>query len=164
MTGRHALTHGFDNAKTYGNGVVTAIGNEGGRSLAQPQQLSRTIEALEQRRIDLLRGLSEDQKRAMEELPDPCGDWADNASLLAETYIHSLIMERRGVELRRIDALLTEQNALQRTCEECAGPIPLARLSALPTATTCIDCQERIEAEEARQRALLCAARTDPYE
>ena len=43
-------------------------------------------------------------------------------------------------------------NALERmrdgnygACEGCTKPIPLARLQALPYATTCIDCQRELE-------------------
>jgi DnaK suppressor protein len=126
-------------------------------AMEQHTEVSQTIEAL-------LKGLSEDQRRAMKELPDPCGDWADNASLLAETYIHTLILERQGHELRLIDSLLTDPDAVSRRCERCGEAIPLARLAALPTATTCIVCQEQVEATLARERALCCAARTDPYD
>ena len=35
------------------------------------------------------------------------------------------------------------------TCAECSGEIPRARLSALPYATACRPCAERVEAERA---------------
>jgi len=48
--------------------------------------------------------------------------------------------------LRQIDAALARLHAGRYgLCATCSGPIPVARLRALPFATLCISCQERSE-------------------
>lgn len=37
------------------------------------------------------------------------------------------------------------RSASQGICAECGGPIAPARLEALPSARTCIDCQRQLE-------------------
>jgi DnaK suppressor protein len=65
-------------------------------------------------------------------------------------------LDERGIaELQAIDhALARISNGEYGECEECEEPIPIARLRALPTATTCISCAEaRERAAAARTRA-----------
>jgi RNA polymerase-binding transcription factor DksA len=48
--------------------------------------------------------------------------------------------------LRQIDAALARLHAGRYgLCASCSGPIPVARLEALPFATLCVPCQERSE-------------------
>jgi len=48
--------------------------------------------------------------------------------------------------LRQIDAALARLHAGRYgLCASCSGPIPVARLKALPFATLCVPCQERSE-------------------
>ncbi len=48
--------------------------------------------------------------------------------------------------LRQIDAALARLHAGRYgLCATCSGPIPVARLRALPFATLCVPCQERSE-------------------
>jgi len=103
--------------------------------------------------------------------PD-CG-WRDPCDIAGmRAWLHSVGMLRRAtdsppdliVELFRnsrerfacpeCDAVpLIEQPGeadwpASRTCEVCGEPIPSARLTALPSATTCAACQERIDRGE----------------
>ena len=63
-------------------------------------------------------------------------------------------LDHRGQqELHTIDhALLLIERGDYGTCEDCGEPIPVERLEALPTATTCILCAEARE-NATRQRA-----------
>jgi RNA polymerase-binding transcription factor DksA len=54
-------------------------------------------------------------------------------------------------QLEAIDAALKRIDfGAGGLCIICGGPIPLARLRATPAALTCPDCQQRIEAAQAR--------------
>jgi DnaK suppressor protein len=58
------------------------------------------------------------------------------------------IDDRGKAEIRAIDrALMLIARGDYGSCEDCGEPIPIERLEALPTATTCISCAERREAE-----------------
>jgi len=64
-------------------------------------------------------------------------------------------LARRSAE--RIDAIqrLLERAAQGRVavCDRCEGPIPLARLRAIPGTTVCADCKEDLEREARRGEA-----------
>jgi RNA polymerase-binding protein DksA len=54
--------------------------------------------------------------------------------------------DRGHAELAAIDAALARiETGSYGTCEHCAERIPLERLRAVPTATTCIHCSEERE-------------------
>jgi DnaK suppressor protein len=58
--------------------------------------------------------------------------------------------ERGKEELEAIDRALTRiETGEYGRCEDCDDPIPLERLEALPTTTTCVQCSE----ERERRRA-----------
>lgn len=53
--------------------------------------------------------------------------------------------------LRQIDAALARAHAgVYGSCAACNGPIPMARLRAVPFATHCVPCQARDEARGKR--------------
>jgi RNA polymerase-binding protein DksA len=57
--------------------------------------------------------------------------------------------QRDRAELEAIEAALERIKAgAYGECVLCEEPIPPARLSALPTATTCVDCAEKRQAAE----------------
>jgi len=61
------------------------------------------------------------------------------------------LIENSEQTLREIDAAL--QRIEDRTygiCEKDGSPIPKARLRAIPWARLCVDCQRKLEEEEAR--------------
>jgi RNA polymerase-binding protein DksA len=104
--------------------------------------------SLLRRRRDLLRltASREDEIRSLDasvrpELEEEAQE--DNiARLLAN------LDERGKAEVEAIDRALTRiARGDYGHCEECGEPIPLGRLEALPTATTCVGCAE------ARERA-----------
>jgi DnaK suppressor protein len=75
------------------------------------------------------------------------GDVVDAALDAAQDEISSQLAEVESRELAHIEnALERMRQGTYGQCEICDGKIPLARLSALPYAMTCIDCQRAAEA------------------
>jgi DnaK suppressor protein len=73
-------------------------------------------------------------------------DTADQASRLSEETLTIQMLERAQIELEKItESLERMDEGAYGICKECSEPIPQARLEALPTATTCIQCQSRLE-------------------
>lgn len=107
-----------------------------------------------QRRRDALRRSVRDALRSAEGPSQPVGDEVDAASDAAHGELSWHLMEAESRELASVE------NALERLesgeygrCEECDRPIPAARLSALPYATLCINCQREAEREPSERGA-----------
>jgi DnaK suppressor protein len=74
------------------------------------------------------------------------GDVVDAALDAAQDEISSQLAEVESRELAHIDrALIRIRNGSYGECEGCGNKIPLARLNALPYATSCIECQRAAE-------------------
>jgi len=74
------------------------------------------------------------------------GDVVDAALDAAQDEISSQLAEVESRELANIDrALLRIKTGTYGECEICNNRIPLARLNALPYATSCIECQRAAE-------------------
>lgn len=74
------------------------------------------------------------------------GDVVDAALDAAQDEISSQLAEVESRELASIDIALDRmKSGNYGQCEICNGKIPLARLNALPYATTCIECQRAAE-------------------
>lgn len=86
--------------------------------------------------LSLLKELSEQSK----------GDVVDAALDSAQDEISSQLAEVESRELASIEnALERIQTGEYGKCEGCRSAIPLVRLQALPYATCCIDCQQKLE-------------------
>jgi DnaK suppressor protein len=76
----------------------------------------------------------------------PGGDTLDVALDAANDEINSQLAEMESRELSRIEkALERMRNGTYGICEITGKPIPLARLQALPYATTRVDAQRELE-------------------
>lgn len=74
------------------------------------------------------------------------GDTRAAAEQLGET--DRLLLQHELAELDAIDAALKRIDfGAGGLCAVCGNPIPLARLRAVPTTLTCVDCQAGIEAQ-----------------
>jgi DnaK suppressor protein len=74
------------------------------------------------------------------------GDVVDAALDAAQDEISSQLAEVESRELANIErALVRMKNGSYGECESCGNRIPLARLNALPYATSCIECQRASE-------------------
>jgi len=83
----------------------------------------------------------------LKSLPEQTGgDVVDAALDAVQDEISSKLAEVESRELAQIESALEliRQNKYGE-CEICQGKIPLARLNALPYATTCIECQRAAE-------------------
>jgi DnaK suppressor protein len=74
------------------------------------------------------------------------GDVVDEALDAAQDEISSQLAEVESRELANIErALVRMKHGNYGECEACGERIPLARLNALPYATSCIECQRAAE-------------------
>ncbi len=103
-------------------------------------------QVLIKRRDALRKALAGDLSQLKELGAQASGDVVDAALDSAQDEISSQMAEVESRELARIE------NALERmrsghygVCEGCGSAIPLARLEALPYATSCIKCQREAE-------------------
>jgi phage/conjugal plasmid C-4 type zinc finger TraR family protein len=90
----------------------------------------------------LLKVRASRRDRGDDVLPGPA-DELDIARSLAEIETHASLIEQAEDRLKQIDdALGRLERALYGMCEDCGEKIPALRLSVLPFATGCVDCQE----------------------
>jgi DnaK suppressor protein len=74
------------------------------------------------------------------------GDVVDAALDAAQDEISSQLAEVESRELANMDRALDRiKTGTYGECESCGNKIPLARLNALPYATSCIECQRAAE-------------------
>ena len=85
----------------------------------------------------------------IEYLKSESGDFTDHASAETDSVLNVRIRERRDKLIKKInDALRRFEDGTFGICEECGQEISEKRLIARPTATMCIGCKEKQEAEE----------------
>lgn len=114
--------------------------------MARKDTILKMREILVMRRDALRKALAGDLSALRQLREKSTGDLIDFALDSAQDELNSQLAEVESRELAHIE------NALERmrhghygVCEGCNCKIPLARLSALPYATLCIDCQRESE-------------------
>jgi DnaK suppressor protein len=120
-----------------------------------PTDRGRIKAALEARRIALrkevkaqLEGSGDDRVVGLRNRLDETDDWAV-ADSLAELDIAGLRHALK--DLAEVDAALGRmRDGSYGVCIDCAEEIAPARLSAYPTATRCLECQQTYEARPGR--------------
>lgn len=76
-------------------------------------------------------------------------DWTDRATVEEEHALELRVRDRERKLMKKIDqALQRIEDGSYGWCEETGEPIGVPRLLARPTATLCLDAQERHEALE----------------
>jgi len=114
--------------------------------MARKEAILKMREILVMRRDALRRVLAGDLSALKELREQTAGDLVDVALDSAQNELSSQLAEVESRELAMIEnALEKMQNGHYGKCEGCGVRIPLARLNALPYATTCIDCQRETE-------------------
>ena len=104
------------------------------RLLEEQKQLSDLLERHQEERERIR--LSE---ASAERSPDPTS--ADGGSMAFELEKELTLDENTKHLLNQIDhALVLIKKKKYGICENCGGPIPVARLEALPYSTNCKDC------------------------
>ena len=100
------------------------------------------------RRDALRQALAGDLSSLKELREQRSGDVIDAALDSAQDEINSQLAEVESRELASIEKALEQMRAgTYGVCEICETKIPMARIQALPYATTCINCQREAEAE-----------------
>lgn len=85
------------------------------------------------------------------DIPDRRRPSIFDAALVEVTELHRELLWQRLAAQRQALSVVNERirEGTYGFCEECGCRIPLRRLRAIPTATLCIECQERREAAAA---------------
>ena len=110
------------------------------KRLLQEQKLLRELLERHQEERERIR-LSE---ASAERSPDPTS--ADGGSMAFELEKELTLDENTKHLLNQIDhALVLIKKKKYGICEQCQGPIPIARLEALPYSTYCKDCAALID-------------------
>jgi DnaK suppressor protein len=120
-------------------------------ALLSPADLARLKRELEERRSALrvdvktqLDGSEDDRVVGLRNRIKESGDEWGVADGLAELDIAEV--RHALAELAEVDAALARvRSGNYGECRDCGEPIAVARLSAYPTATRCLACQERYE-------------------
>jgi DnaK suppressor protein len=103
-------------------------------------------QVLIRRRDALRKALAGDLSQLKELGAQASGDVVDAALDCAQDEISSQLAEVESRELARIENALERMRRGQYgVCEGCGANIPMARLNALPYATSCIKCQREAE-------------------
>lgn len=120
-------------------------------TVLSPADLARLKRELEERRTALrvdvktqLDGSEDDKVVGLRNRIKESGDEWGVADGLAELDIAEV--RHALAELAEVDAALARvRSGTYGECRDCGEPIAVARLSAYPTATRCLACQERYE-------------------
>jgi len=114
--------------------------------MARKDSILKLRDLLVKRRDALRRALAGDLSMLKSLREQIGGDVVDEALDAAQDEISSKLAEVESRELANIETALQRMRAgAYGQCEICEGKIPLARLTALPYATSCIDCQRAAE-------------------
>jgi DnaK suppressor protein len=122
--------------------------------MSRKQLLQKMRLTLLRRREALHRSLSGELRRFNAWEEPVVGDAADDALDTDYGVVNSQLAQTESRELVAIEtALLRMREGTYGLCEDCGREIPLARLQALPYATSCVHCQRRLETQQERSSA-----------
>ena len=114
--------------------------------MARNDSILKMRELLINRRDGLRRALAGDLSMLKSLGEQTGGDIVDAALDAAQDEISSKLAEVESRELASIEIALERiRSGSYGVCEICSCKIPLARLNALPYATSCIECQRAME-------------------
>lgn len=112
-------------------------------------EIKELREQLEEKRQELIESYRKTQAETRETGGEATQDLADQASdSYRKEFLYSLSDNERET-LRLVDnALQRIEDGTYEECQNCGDEIGERRLQAIPWAQHCIDCQEKLEAEE----------------
>jgi len=114
--------------------------------MARKDAILNMRNVLIRRRDALRKALAGDLSLLKELRQQSVGDMVDAALDSAQDEISSQLAEVESRELSSIEKALEQmRRGTYGICEYCGGKIPMARLNALPYATSCIECQREAE-------------------
>lgn len=119
-----------------------------------PEELARFKGLLTEQQNEILRSCQGLSHVAMRKSDDAGGDDSvvtdDTADMASDTWEQDLSLNMLGraqVELTEITRALERiERRSYGLCFDCSQPIPVARLEAIPTASTCVPCKAKSEA------------------
>ena len=118
--------------------------------MARKDSILSMRQILIKRRDALRKALAGDLSLLKELREQSSGDVIDAALDSAQDEINSQLAEVESRELASIEMALEQmREGSFGVCQICECKIPMARLHALPYATTCIDCQREAERQGA---------------
>jgi DnaK suppressor protein len=133
-----------DSPRDARDGLLPA--GQGENTMTRKDSIEKMRELLMTRRNALRKALAGDLSLLKQLREQTGGDVVDEALDAAQDEISSQLAEVESRELANIErALVRMRNGSYGECEICGGRIPLARLNALPYATSCIECQRAAE-------------------
>ncbi len=114
--------------------------------MGRKEAIAKLRDVLLRRREAIRRALQGDLSLLQELREQSKGDLLDAALDTAQDELSSQLAEVESRELAQIEKALEQmKNGTYGICEVTGKPIPLARLQALPYATTCIEAQREME-------------------
>jgi DnaK suppressor protein len=124
----------------------SSLGRRGETTMTRKESILKLRDLLVTRRDALRKALAGDLSLLKQLREQTGGDVIDAALDAAQDEISSQLAEVESRELANIErALLRIRKGSYGECEACGNKIPLARLNALPYATSCIECQRAAE-------------------
>jgi RNA polymerase-binding transcription factor len=129
--------------------------------------MTRRMDVTTRERYKVLKQMLEDRRQEIhdklrslrETLPDEAAFVKDAEEQSVQDFVREVdfaLMHMKSETLRKIDeALKRLESGRYGVCAECGGEISEARLTALPFAELCRDCQARLEDRDAEERAVL---------
>lgn len=113
--------------------------------MSRKEALTKLRDVLLIRREALRKALDGDLSM-LQSLSQDGGDVIDAAMDTAQDEISSQLVEVESRELSQIEEALNRlRDGHYGECDHCDKPIPLARLQAVPYATSCIECARKQE-------------------
>lgn len=99
---------------------------------------------LTRRRDELYQRIAEFRREQEQEAEPPPADSIEAARATADIETHAGLIDRNEDELRRLDAALERvEQGSYGMCADCGHEIPLDRLTAIPFALCCVNCQDK---------------------
>ena len=113
--------------------------------MSRKDALLRIHKSLVEKRDEIRRQLAAENELAPS-ADAGMGDLVDAAMDGSQNEMHSQLAAFEQGELQQIErAIMMIRKGKYGSCEICNGPIPIARLKALPDTTVCISCRQKQE-------------------
>jgi len=104
------------------------------------------VKKLQKMRSDILREIGDTISTERSAPQRDVGDFYDDAESEKGRQLNHLLSERDRIKLAQIDDALEKiEEDTYGLCEECGCEIPKKRLTVLPFARCCIECQSEME-------------------
>jgi RNA polymerase-binding transcription factor len=126
--------------------------------------MTRKKGVVDRERYDVLKGMLEERRKEIQDklrslretLPAEVAEVKDAEEQSVDDFVQEVdfaLMEMKSRTLSKIDeAIQRLEDGTYGICPECDADISEARLTALPFASLCRDCQENLESREREER------------